>query len=60
MSDKPKVKYEARDFQGVVLQADAFDLKPGVAQIQENVKSDEQGRATVRLGVRTVSFDYSA
>lgn len=57
MSDKPKTSYDARDFSGLVLQADAHDVEPGTAVDQVNVQSDQEGALRVRMGVRLVSFD---
>ena len=57
MSDKPKTTYDARDFPGLVLQADAHDVEPGKAVDQVNVQSDQEGALRVRLGCRLVTFD---
>ena len=58
MSEKPRVQTAIRDFPGIVLQADAHDLKPGAMQEQVNIRSEEQGRAVARSGMLQVAFDY--
>lgn len=54
---QPKSGSDMRDFPGLVLQSDAHDLPEGAGQDQVNIKSDEIGRLTVRLGVRQLSFE---
>lgn len=60
MSEKPKVQFRADDFPGLELQSDAHDLDPGKTQDQVNIRSDIQGQARVRPGMKLVSFDYEA
>lgn len=55
--DKPKSAYDAKDFPGIQLQADAHDLPPGMSQDQINIQSDQEGAMRVRLGCRLVTFD---
>lgn len=55
--DKPKAASDAADFGGLILVLDAHDLPAGTAQVQVNMKSDEQGRLTTRWGMLQVQFD---
>lgn len=50
----------ARDFKGIVVNADPHDLEAGVAQDMMNLKCDEKGRMSTRDGFSVVSFDYQA
>jgi hypothetical protein len=58
--ERPKAREEMRDFPGIFIQVDPYDLPQGGGQDQLNVKSDEQGKLSVRMGMLPVSFDYSA
>lgn len=59
-AERRNSKVEARDFKGIVVNADPHDLEAGVAQDMMNLRCDEKGRMGTRDGFAVVSFDYQA
>ena len=57
MSDKPRQSADIRDFRGIELGADDYDLAPEKAADQVNIQCDQGGSMRVRMGTRQVTFD---
>ncbi len=57
MPEPAENRTEIREFPGLILQNDTYDLPPGAAQIQENLESNTPGKLTVRRGYREVTFE---
>jgi hypothetical protein len=57
MADAPRSTVEAKDFSGLVTNADPADIPVGAAEDQVNCASMTLGELQVRLGYRQVTFD---
>lgn len=57
MAERERVRVEARDFPGLMPQADPTDLPPGAAQVQVNVTSHVPGELRSRPGLALVTFE---
>lgn len=56
-SERPKSRIELKEFPGISVSVDEFDLPPGVAAEQINVRSDRVGELTSRGGMLPVTFE---
>ena len=55
--ERPKSAVIIREFPGLSLSVDEFDLQPGVAADQVNIRSERVGEMTSRGGMLPVSFE---
>ena len=57
MSEEPKAQVRLRDFPGLRLEIDEYDIGDGASPDQVNVVSIDPGSMTSRQGYRLVTFD---
>lgn len=57
MADKPRQVVLIQQFPGINDLVDELDFRPGSAQIQTNLQSEDPGKLEVRPGYTEVEFE---